>query len=94
MNRALSVHTVYCCEYPKAHFAEVFRLLESSGRFVLGYRSTQDKRAIQSFPSTVYTFRIVQEIEDGMCSVGFANVTTVTEQMESQLMHWTIADKA
>ena len=92
-DKALSVHTVYFWPDPTAHLAEAFRVLRQGGRFVLCYRSTADKRAVDGFPDTVYRFSSVQEVEDMLKLVGFPEPETATANVAGRLTHWSVADK-
>lgn len=92
-DKALSVHTVYFWPDPTAHLTEAFRVLRPGGRFVLCYRSTADKRAVDGFPDTVYRFPSVQEVEDTLKLVGFSEPETATADVAGRLTHWSVADK-
>ncbi|PWE29377.1 hypothetical protein DDZ14_17495 [Maritimibacter sp. 55A14] len=92
-NKALSVHTIYFWPDPAAHLAEAFRVLRSGGRFVLCYRSTADRRAVDGFPDTVYRFPQVQEIEGMLSRVGYFQPETLTEDIAGRLTHWSVAVK-
>lgn len=90
---ALSVHTVYFWPDPADHLTEAFRILHPGGRFVLCYRSTADKRAVATFPGTVYRFPSVLEVEKMMGDVGFFEIQTTTDDIGRRLTHWTVANK-
>lgn len=92
-DKALSVHTIYFWPDPAAHLAEAFRVLHPGGRFVLCYRSTADRPAVEGFPDTVYRFPSVQETEEALRLVGFDQPETLTANLGGRLIHWTIALK-
>lgn len=92
-NKALSVHTIYFWADPAAHLAEAFRVLRPGGRFVLCYRSTADRRAVDGFPDTVYRFPSVKEVEDTLLRVGYFGRETLTEDIAGRLTHWSVAEK-
>ena len=92
-DKALSVHTVYFWPDPADHLAEAFRVLRPGGRFVLCYRSTADKLAVDTFPGTVYRFSSVLEVEKMMEDAGFFEIKTTTDDIGPRLTHWTVAKK-
>lgn len=91
-DKALSVHTIYFWQDPAAHLAEACRVLRPGGRFVLCYRSTADRRAVDGFPDTVYRFPSVREVEATMVSVGLLNPDTTTADIAGRLTHWSVAE--
>lgn len=59
---AFSVNTVYFWPAPIEHLREIWRVLQDSGRFVLGFRPDSDK-VRRDFPDSVYTFRPAEQIQ-------------------------------
>lgn len=92
-DKALSVHTIYFWPDPAAHLAEAFRVLCPGGRFVLCYRSTADRQAVEGFPNTVYRFPSVGETEETLRLAGFPQSETLTANDAGRLIHWSIALK-
>ncbi|MEY8829743.1 class I SAM-dependent methyltransferase [Sedimentitalea sp. XS_ASV28] len=92
-DKALSVHTIYFWPDPTEHLAEIFRVLKPGGSFVLCFRSTEDRRALETYPSTVYRFRSVSEIETTLAGVGFQTIETCSGRFGSRLVHWTCSGK-
>ena len=93
-DKALSVHTIYFWPDPAAHLTEAFRVLRPGGRFVLCYRSTADRRAVDGFPDTVYRFPSVQDVEATLSTIRFSQPHTLTDNIAGRLTHWTVADKS
>jgi len=60
-DKALSVHTIYFWADPIAHLREIRRVLRDAGRFVLAFRTKDDKMA-EEFPESVYTFHTSEEV--------------------------------
>lgn len=60
-DKVLSVHTVYFWADPTAHLAEIARVLEPGGRFVLGFRP-KGSTGTESFPASIYRFYSEAEI--------------------------------
>lgn len=92
-DKALSVHTIYFWDEPRAHLSEVHRVLRPGGLFVLCYRSVADRRAVNGFPASVYRFPSVQEVEDTLQGIGFTAPRTETTNINGRLTHWSIAGK-
>ena len=88
-SKSLSVHTVYFWPDPIKHLAEIRRVLKPGGSFVLCFRSTQDKRALATCPSTIYRFRSVHEIETLLAEAGFSTIESHAEDIGNRLIHWT-----
>jgi SAM-dependent methyltransferase len=72
-DKALSVHTVYFWTDPIAHLREIRRVLRDGGRFVLGFRSKEDKAA-EEFPESVYTFYTGEQVRRLLEESGFRGV--------------------
>jgi ubiquinone/menaquinone biosynthesis C-methylase UbiE len=70
---ALSVHTLYFWDPAEPHLEEIARVLRPGGKFVLVFRPNSDP-ATSDFPTSVYTFRSIEEIERLVSSCGFENV--------------------
>ncbi len=69
---AMSVHTLYFWDPAEPHLAEIARVLRPGGKLVLAFRPDTDP-ATTDFPSAIYTFRSVGEIESLAASCGFEN---------------------
>lgn len=67
---AMSVHTLYFWDPAEPHLEEIARVLRPGGRLVLAFRPSSDP-ATADFPTSVYTFRSVEEIESLAESCGF-----------------------
>ena len=91
--KVFTVHTVYFLADLSEDFEEVYRVLKPGGRFVIGYRSSEDERVVSAFPDTVYQFRSVGEVEETLQRIGFSDVRTQSANARKRLTHWTIAQK-
>lgn len=92
-DKGFSVHTVYFWSDPAHHLAEAFRVLRPGGRFVLGFHPREDTAAVAAFPSSVYRFPAIDEVQAALERCGFSNLQTTTEQTASTLMAWVVAEK-
>ncbi len=63
INKAMTVHTVYFCDSVAEHFTAITRVLKPGGRFVIGFVPADDAILTSRFPSAVYRFPRVSEIE-------------------------------
>jgi len=73
-NKLLSVHTLYFWKHPLVELCEFRRVLRDGGRMVLGFRS-KTPAAEAEFPSSVYTFRTVDEVARLLSESGFSEIT-------------------
>jgi ubiquinone/menaquinone biosynthesis C-methylase UbiE len=70
----MSVHTLYFWNPAEPHLEEIARVLRPGGRLVLAFRPSSDP-ATDDFPTSVYTFRSVEEIESLADACGFESFT-------------------
>jgi len=63
VDKAMTVHTVYFWDSVAEHFAAIARVLKPGGRFVIGFVTAEDAVLTARFPSAVYRFPTVKEIE-------------------------------
>jgi ubiquinone/menaquinone biosynthesis C-methylase UbiE len=63
VDKAMTVHTVYFWDSVAEHFTAIARVLKPGGRFVIGFVPAEDAVLTARFPSAVYRFRTVKEIE-------------------------------
>lgn len=63
INKAMTVHTVYFWDSVAEHFTAIARVLKPGGRFVIGFVPAGDAILRSRFPSAVYRFPAVSEIE-------------------------------
>jgi len=87
---AISVHTIYFWDNPIQELREIRRVLASDGRFVLGFRSTADKRFIADSPQAVYHIRSLDEVESLVRDAGWEIEDRVHDRARGALFHWFI----
>ena len=71
---AMSAHTLYFWNPAEPHLKEIARVLRPGGKLVLAFRPSSDP-ATADFPTSVYTFRSIEEIESLADECGFENLT-------------------
>lgn len=59
-NKIFTVNTIYFWQDPHKELAEMYRVLQPGGRFVIGIRP---KRSMQKYPFTQYNFTLYSEEE-------------------------------
>jgi SAM-dependent methyltransferase len=92
-NKIFAMHTIYFWLDPRRHFEEARRVLSCEGRLVVGYRPSDDRRFAKSFPSSVYHFRSIQDVESLIAEAGLRQVQSTARRLSSSLCAWTIAYK-
>lgn len=70
-DKALCVHGVYFWRELEPSFAEIARVLKPGGRVSLVFRTSRSK-ATAAFPSEVYRFWSLSEVEQAMARAGLA----------------------
>ena len=71
---AMSVHTLYFWDPAEPHLEEIARVLRPGGKLVLAFRPNSDP-ATSDFPTSIYTFRSIEEVDGMAISCGFENVS-------------------
>ena len=71
-DKALCVHVIYFWDELDTCLREIARVLKPGGRIALLFRSSDDPRSVQSFPTSVYRFRTQHEVEAALAAAGFA----------------------
>ena len=85
---AMSVHTIYFWDDPILELSEIRRVVTPQGRFVLGFRSSQDERFVSDSPSAVYHIRSLEEVEALVRSAGWKIDNRVRDRARGALFHW------
>jgi len=73
----MSVHTLYFWNPAEPHLKEIARVLRPGGKLVLAFRPDTDP-GTSDFPSSIYTFRSIEEIERLADLCGFENFSLET----------------
>lgn len=63
-DKVLAVHTIYFWTDPLDDLREIARVTKPGGRFVLGFRSRDDQRAVADMPASIYRFYTGAEVQD------------------------------
>lgn len=90
-DKAYSVHTIYFWPNPKDQIGEIYRVLKPRGCFVLCFR--YDKKALNTFPASVYKFYTGDQVSSLLGESGFGNVRLEMRQHSSRVLFWAIAHK-
>ena len=93
-NQIFAMHTIYVWPDPRRHFEEARRVLSDDGRLVVGYRPSDDRRFAKSFPSSVYHFRSIQDVESLIAEAGLRQVQSTARRSSSSFCAWTVATKS
>jgi SAM-dependent methyltransferase len=91
--KAMSVHTVYFWHPIEGHLAQLYRVLVTSGRLVLGFRPAEDAEMAARFPSSVYRFRTTDEMKQLLVAAGFAVREVDRTDQPGRSMVWIAAEK-
>jgi ubiquinone/menaquinone biosynthesis C-methylase UbiE len=70
IDKAMTVHTVYFWDSVAERFTAIARVLKPGGRFVIGFAPAEDAVLTARFPSAVYHFPAVSEIEGQLEKAG------------------------
>ncbi|TAJ68745.1 MAG: class I SAM-dependent methyltransferase [Phenylobacterium sp.] len=70
-DKVLCVHVVYFWPDLDAALRELARVIKPGGRMALVFRTSADTPAVESFPSEVYRFRALLEVESAAERAGF-----------------------
>jgi ubiquinone/menaquinone biosynthesis C-methylase UbiE len=70
-DKVLAVHTLYFWADPLADLREIARVTKPGGRFVLGFHSRDDERAVAAMPASIYRFYNRNEVHALLEQAGF-----------------------
>lgn len=89
---AVCVHVLYFWKDLQSSFREMARVLKPGVTLALVFRSTQHAAAVQSFPSDVYRFPALGEVERALADAGFV-VDRAPEQELGARAHLLLATR-
>ncbi len=93
-DKILSVHTLYFWDPIETHLAEFSRVLNASGRIVLGFRPAEDAAVVAKFPASVYRFRTTDEVTNLLESAGLSVREVARNDQAGQSMVWVVAENS
>lgn len=70
-DKALCVHVLYFWKDLRDGIQEIARILKPGGRLALVFRSSSDEAAVKAFPSDIYRFPDVAEVQSALVAAGF-----------------------
>ncbi len=92
-DKALSVHTIYFWTPAGPHLVEIARVLKPGGRFVLGFRPSDDHDLSRQFPAEIYHFRTTQEVRELVTVAGFSVEKIERAAGAAAPMAWLVATR-
>jgi ubiquinone/menaquinone biosynthesis C-methylase UbiE len=76
-DKVCAVHVLYFWPDPLANLREIHRVMKPGARLVLGFRSSEDARAVADLPASVYRFYPTNEVRTLLEAAGFPRVEIV-----------------
>ena len=70
-DKLLCVHVLYFWKDLREGIQEIARILKPGGRLALVFRSSSDEAAVKAFPSDIYRFPDVAEVQSALVAAGF-----------------------
>ena len=70
-DKALCVHVIYFWKNLRVGFQEIARILKPGAQFALVFRSSADAAAVKAFPSDIYHFYNLVEVQAALIDAGF-----------------------
>lgn len=93
-DKVYSVHTLYFWSDPKEHLREIHRVMKEGARFVLGFRSREDERAVAHFPATIYRFYTSDEVRIFLQEAGLERIQRESRRISSRIIDFVVAHRA
>ncbi len=92
-DKVCAVHVLYFWSDPVAALREIYRVVKPSGRLVLGFRSSEDARAIADLPASVYRFYAKDEVMALVETAGFTGTRTVMAGARARQVIFAVAQR-
>jgi ubiquinone/menaquinone biosynthesis C-methylase UbiE len=70
-DKVCAIHVLYFWSDPVAHLREIHRIMKPGARLVLGFRSSDDARAVADLPASVYRFYSADDVATLLEIAGF-----------------------
>jgi len=83
-DRVYAVHTLYFWHDPRAHLREIYRVMKTGARFVLGFSPREDERTVANFPAAIYHFYTSDEVQWLLEACGFSGIEMVRSRVASR----------
>jgi SAM-dependent methyltransferase len=92
-DKIVAVHVLYFWSDPLAYLREIYRVTKPRGRFVLGFRSSDDARAVADLPASVYRFYSQDEVRALLAASGFAGARVALPGEGARQVVFAVADR-
>lgn len=86
-----SMHTLYFWSDPEQHLREIYRVLKTGGRFVLGFGPRDDEHATANFPATIYRFYTSDEVRNLLERAGFQDIDMIEQSIANRTTVFAVA---
>lgn len=93
-DKVCGVHVLYFWSDPEAYLREIRRVMKPGARLVLGFRSSDDTRAVADLPASVYRFYRRDEVIALLGAAGFVDPRIVMPQSSSRQVVFAVAAAA
>jgi ubiquinone/menaquinone biosynthesis C-methylase UbiE len=85
-DKVMCVHVIYFWESLETGLREIARVLKPGGRAVFLFRTADDKQFVEAFPSAVYSFRTLRDVQQALAVEGFKLGTPGNDCPESPVL--------
>jgi SAM-dependent methyltransferase len=92
-DKVYAVHVLYFWADPAAHLQEIERVMKPGARLVLGFRSSEDTRAVADLPASVYRFYGQDEVRVLLATAGFIDLRIVTPGARARQVIFAVATR-
>jgi ubiquinone/menaquinone biosynthesis C-methylase UbiE len=92
-DRIYATHTLYFWEHPLRHLQEIHRVIKPGARFVLTFGPREDEDMVAKFPTTVYRFYTIDEVQSLLEEVGFSDIHLEHHQVASRMLVFAIVHR-
>ena len=90
-DKVVTVHTTYFWPALEPGLREARRVLREGGRFVIGFRPSDDPIAVDMLPASVYALHSIVEMTAALKRAGFSSVQIERNDVGRGFIVWAIA---